>query len=98
MDSVAWWPTLGVLVVASAIDIHRRRIPNWLVFPFLIMGFIVSGWMGGLAGLGHSLAGMGLACLLFGLPCLLRGMGMGDVKLAAAVGVWIGPSQLFIAF
>jgi Flp pilus assembly protein protease CpaA len=36
--------------------------------------------------------------LLFGLPCFLRGMGMGDLKLAAGVGAWIGPSQFWLAF
>ena len=27
----------------------------------------------------------------------LGGMGMGDVKLCAAIGAWVGPSQLMIA-
>ena len=27
----------------------------------------------------------------------MGGMGMGDVKLVAAIGTWIGPSQLFFA-
>ena len=27
----------------------------------------------------------------------MGGMGAGDVKLCAAIGAWIGPSQLFIA-
>ena len=27
----------------------------------------------------------------------MGGMGAGDVKLAAAIGAWIGPNQLFIA-
>ena len=27
----------------------------------------------------------------------MGGMGAGDVKLAAAIGVWIGPRQLFVA-
>jgi prepilin peptidase CpaA len=36
--------------------------------------------------------------VLFGIPCLLGGSGMGDLKLAAGVGAWIGPGQLWIAF
>jgi prepilin peptidase CpaA len=31
-----------------------------------------------------------------GVLCWLRGMGMGDLKLCAAVGAWISPGQLGI--
>jgi prepilin peptidase CpaA len=85
-------------MTASAIDLWSRRVPNWLSLPFLVSGLLVQGVTGGLSGLGHSLAGFGLALLLFGIPCLLRGMGMGDLKLAAGVGAWVGPEQLFMAF
>jgi len=98
MDSIAWWPTVTVLVVASIIDVYTRRIPNWLVLPFFLSGLVVRSLTGGFPGTGRSLAGVALACLLFGVPCLLRGMGMGDLKLAAGVGAWIGPGQLFMAF
>jgi prepilin peptidase CpaA len=32
-----------------------------------------------------------------GVFCVMGGMGMGDVKLYAAIGAWIGPSQLMLA-
>jgi prepilin peptidase CpaA len=32
-----------------------------------------------------------------GALAALGGMGMGDVKLCAAIGAWIGPSQLLVA-
>lgn len=35
--------------------------------------------------------------LIFGFFCWMGGMGMGDVKLCAAIGAWIGPSQLLLA-
>ena len=35
MHSFAWWPTVVVLGVATFTDLRSRRIPNWLVFPFL---------------------------------------------------------------
>jgi len=73
-------------------------VPNWLVVPFLIAGLVVRFITGGLSAAGESLAGIGLAIALFGLPCLLQGMGMGDLKLAAGVGAWIGPSQIFMTF
>jgi prepilin peptidase CpaA len=43
------------------------------------------------------LAGAGLALLIYGFLFWMGGMGAGDVKLCAAIGAWIGPSQLLIA-
>jgi prepilin peptidase CpaA len=97
MHSYAWWPTLFVLTVATITDLRSRRIPNWLVLPFLIVGVGVSSWLYGWHGLGRSVAGIGLGILIYGIFFCLGGMGAGDVKLCAAVGAWIGPEQLFIA-
>lgn len=97
MHSVAWWPTLIVLAVATFTDLRSRRIPNWLVLPFLLAGVIVSGWLGGWPGIWQSVSGLGLGALLFGILYWMGGMGMGDVKLCAAIGAWIGPGQLVIA-
>jgi len=98
MTSNAWWPNVIVLLVASGIDLRTRRIPNWLSVPFLVSGFIVQATAGGWPRLRESLAGFGLALVLFGVPCFLRAMGLGDLKLAAGVGAWIGPSQFWMAF
>ena len=97
MHSIAWWPTLIVLSVATFTDLRSRRIPNWLVLPFLVAGIVVSGWLYGWHGIAQSFGGLGLAALLFGALAWLGGMGMGDVKLCVAIGAWIGPAQLFTA-
>jgi len=97
MHSIAWWPTLIVLVLAVFTDLRSRRIPNWLVLPFMFAGVAVSGWLHGWYGIGQSLGGLGLGTLLFGILFLMGGMGMGDVKLCAAIGAWIGPAQLLLA-
>lgn len=97
MHSFAWWPTVIVVLVATVTDLRTRRIPNWLVLPFFAAGVAVSCWLGGWHGLGQSVMGCGLGLLLFGGMFLLGGMGAGDVKLAAAIGAWIGPAQLFFA-
>jgi prepilin peptidase CpaA len=97
MHSIAWWPTLIVLVLAVFTDLRSRRIPNWLVLPFMFAGVAVSGWLHGWHGIGQSLGGLGLGTLLFGILFLMGGMGMGDVKLCAAIGAWIGPAQLLLA-
>jgi len=110
---LAWWPTLIVVAVATFTDLRSRRVPNWLVFPFLLAGIVVSPWRPdwegvghgfgtgighgfGWHGLGQSFAGAGRGLLIFGVLSL-GGMGAGDVKLAAAIGAWIGPVQLFVA-
>lgn len=99
MHSIAWWPTVAVLAVSTFTDLRSRRIPNWLVLPFLVLGILVSlgphGWHE--VGVTQSLEGMGLGLLLFGVLAWMGGMGMGDVKLCAAIGAWVGPRQMFLA-
>jgi prepilin peptidase CpaA len=97
MHSIAWWPTLIVLAVATFTDLRSRRIPNWLVLPFMVAGIAVSGYQHGWHGIGQSFEGLGLGVLLLGIFCWMGGMGMGDLKLCAAIGAWIGPSQLLVA-
>ncbi len=97
MRSIAWWPTVIVLAVATFTDLRSRRIPNWLVVPFLVAGIAASSWFQGWTGLGHSLEGLALGAAIYGALNLFGGMGMGDVKLVAAIGAWIGPAQLGLA-
>jgi prepilin peptidase CpaA len=97
MHSIAWWPTLIVLAIATFTDIRSYRIPNWLVLPFLVAGVVVSGWTHGWRGVEQSVLGIGLGAAILGLFCWMGGMGMGDLKLCAAVGAWIGPEQLLLA-
>ncbi len=95
--SVAWWPTVAVLCVATFTDLRNRRIPNWLSLPFMAGGILASVWMYGWHGLAQSMGGIGLGAFIFGVLFFLGGMGMGDVKLCAAIGAWVGPEQLMFA-
>ena len=97
MHSIAWWPTVVVVLVATVTDLRSRRIPNWLVLPFMAAGFVVSVWTAGWQGLGKSASGFLLGAAIYGVLCWMGGMGMGDVKLCAAIGAWVGPSQLMLA-
>jgi len=97
MHSIAWWPTVVVVAIATITDLRSRRIPNWLVLPFLLAGIAIAPVLHGWHGLAQSLEGMLLGLVLMGGLAALGGMGMGDVKLCAAIGAWIGPSQLLIA-
>jgi prepilin peptidase CpaA len=94
---IVWLPTLLVLVVATFTDLRSRRIPNWLVLPFLLAGIAVSARLHGWTGIAHSFEGIALGGLIFGVFALMGGMGMGDVKLCAAIGAWIWPQQLIVA-
>lgn len=96
-SAIVWWPTLVVLAVATFTDLRSRRIPNWLVLPFLAAGIAVSGWLHGWTGIGHSFEGIALGAFLFGIFYFMGGMGMGDVKLCAAIGAWIWPARLMMA-
>lgn len=98
MHSIAWWPTLFAVSVATVTDLRTRRIPNWLVIPFLLAGLTVSAWTGGWYGLGRSALGALLGAAALGIFYLAGGMGMGDVKLFASIGAWVGPWQLVFAF
>lgn len=97
MHTWAWWPTSVVVVAATITDVRSRRIPNWLVLPFMVLGLIVSAYTRGWAGVCQGLGGFALGALVCGLLAFLGGMGMGDVKLCAAIGLWIGPGQLVTA-
>ena len=93
MDNVFVLVALPVFLVGAALsDISRREIPNMLTACMAIVGVGVS-----VAGLGETsltralLAGtvsLGVGIVLQ----LARLMGGGDVKLFAALGVWLGPA------
>ncbi|SOY55046.1 A24 family peptidase [Cupriavidus taiwanensis] len=83
--------TIGIVLTAAAIDLQRRRIPNWLTFGAWIAALPVMAAMHGLAGGALAwLSGWMVGLVLFLPFYLLRGMAAGDVKLMAAVGAWLG--------
>jgi prepilin peptidase CpaA len=81
-------------LIAGWTDLRRRRIPNWLTVPGVLIGVAANTALGGWSGLKTSLLGaaVGLALLLPFL--LLRSLGAGDWKLAGALGAFAGPSLL----
>jgi leader peptidase (prepilin peptidase)/N-methyltransferase len=98
------WPGLALmtlLVAVSAIDIEHRIIPNRL----LLVGAVAALALWGLADparLPENLIAAAAAGAFFGLAAFAypAGMGMGDVKLAAVMGLFLGRSvapALFVA-
>jgi len=86
---------LAVLLALSAIDARHRILPNRIVYPS-IPAFALLVAAGALAGEGFDLRGAAVGFLGYGGGLLLvalvspRGMGMGDVKLAALIGLVVG--------
>jgi leader peptidase (prepilin peptidase)/N-methyltransferase len=106
-DLVAYLPLLWVLVVLSFIDLEHKILPNRIVIPSLAAGVVLTGiasafgpgfgeWVRGIEGAGVSFAFFLILALIS--P---RGMGMGDVKLAAVLGLalgYLGWGRVFVGF
>jgi len=87
---------LALAVVAAVIDVRQHRIPNWLTYPAIAMGVLLRWFFFGWRGLGSALAGCALAGGVVFLFYLVRAMGAGDVKLLAAIGSLVGPSNAVV--
>lgn len=83
------------LVVALVTDLRARRIPDLLTYPAIVAALGLRAWLEGPGGLTtgvvSGLVGLIVAGGWFGLFALSgRGLGWGDVKLAAVVGACLG--------
>jgi leader peptidase (prepilin peptidase) / N-methyltransferase len=92
---IVFAPFVGLMPGLALIDLQHRIIPNRIVYPSLVVFpvLIVAGALFGAdldvlrAALGFLAYGGGLFILALISP---RGMGMGDVKLAALIGLVLG--------
>lgn len=103
---VAWLTPVGLLLVARlvlaclllvlfAIDFEHYLLPNVLTLPGIVVGFLFAlvgppGWKASLAGI--VLGGGLLYGLAAGYYALRKeeGLGMGDVKMLAMIGAFLG--------
>jgi prepilin peptidase CpaA len=84
--------------IAAILDYRTKKIPNWLTVSAAVLGLAYSTFAPHGLGPVWALAGFAVGFSLLLLPWLLGGGGMGDVKLLAALGVWLGPLYILVAF
>ena len=87
---------VGALVaLAGAVtDVRSARIPNRLTYSALLMALVLRFAVLGFHGLQSGAVGMLAAGGLFLLLFVIGAMGGGDMKLMAAVGTWVGGTQV----
>ena len=104
---LAFLPFLWVLVALSLIDLEHKILPNKIVYPSVVIGVpllaITAGMGPGLDAWVRALLGGVAGAAGFLLVALISpaGMGMGDVKLAGLIGLFLGYlgwGRLVVAF
>ncbi len=88
--------SLALAAAAAVLDVQQHRIPNWLTYPGIISGVVLRGVLLGWKAAIGALAGCLLAGGVFLLFYAVHAMGAGDVKLAAAIGSWLGPGDAVV--
>lgn len=103
------WPILLILlplmlILLSVIDMRSKLLPNQFTYPLMILGLIFN-YAFSFISLKNALLGLIVGFLL---PYLLNrlyvvvrkktGMGLGDAKLYAAIGAWLGVYYLMTIF
>ena len=79
-----------LLVLAVYYDLTRRKIPNRITMPAILIGITWSTVNSGLSGFLFSIFGFLFGLTVFLIPYMSGGMGAGDVKLMAAIGALKG--------
>ena len=102
LDLLWQLPLVAALLAAAAIDLEHRIIPNKIVAPLVVWGALTA-FVLRLDELPELAIAGGGAFLFLLLTALINpaGMGMGDVKLAGAMGLYLGASMvpaMFVAF
>lgn len=93
---IAFLALAGSSVALALIDLDVHRLPNVIVLPLFVTGAVLLTASGVMTGDGGALLRAGSGALILGgvyLALALAipgGMGMGDVKLAAVLGLFLG--------
>ncbi len=96
-----------VVLIALVIDFRTNKIPNWLTFPAsaagILLNFLDRGTDGALQAVTGWLIGAAITLFFIYLPIGPKyddgdRMGMGDAKLMACMGAFLGTTTVLVAF
>jgi leader peptidase (prepilin peptidase)/N-methyltransferase len=86
-------PFVACLIALAGIDLDHKLLPNKIVYPMAVYGLVATAIVDTGDLVEHVIAGAGGFLFLFiAVLAYPRGMGMGDVKLAGAMGLYLGLS------
>jgi leader peptidase (prepilin peptidase) / N-methyltransferase len=95
-------PFVASLIALAGIDLDHKLLPNKIVYPMAVYGLVATALVDTDNLVEHLIAGAGGFLFLFvAVLAYPRGMGMGDVKLAGAMGLYLGLSivpAMLVAF
>lgn len=99
-----------LFILLGVVDLERKLILNKIVYPAAVValftgaflppqGIILLSWPAPLSGILNSIIGGAIGFVFLLLPALIKpeGMGFGDVKMAALIGIVIGPRLVLVA-
>jgi leader peptidase (prepilin peptidase)/N-methyltransferase len=88
-------PFVAGLIALAGIDLDHKLLPNKIVYPMAAYGLVATAIVDTDDLVEHVIAGAGGFLFLFtAVLAYPRGMGMGDVKLAGAMGLYLGLSLI----
>ena len=94
-DLVLELPFVASLIALAGIDLDHKLLPNKIVYPMAAYGLVATALVDTDELVEHLIAGAGGFLFLFvAVLAYPRGMGMGDVKLAGAMGLYLGLSTV----
>lgn len=78
---------LSLAAICAYTDLRTNLIPNKITLPLILSGLAYSALTGRIV---ISLSGLAIGAGIFLVPVVMGGVGGGDLKLAAALGTWLG--------
>lgn len=87
----------SAIIISVVEDLRRRKIPNLVTFPTMLLAMLHHTVSRGSDGLFFSATGLAVGVGFFIVPYLLGKMGAGDAKLMGAAGAIFGPNGICLA-